>query len=237
MTDNLIGNILGVSGTGKSTIAFEMASKVNNIYICSTDLLKDGLRFVINSGRELSNLTEQDTRCIKHPSKKLSSEDAIWAAYTIGNINDYLNKLIFNEFPDISLIGEGFFVPEKKSPAIFLERSIDWFYNVNLNRILKRHGETDDKKAECYTHNLFSLQKIFKQELELLNLKYVPAEFDVKDGIDVPIPLMGNGRIINPDRYAEKIFEYVGLRNVTNSDFQLFQEGVMHAYRRTTDLK
>ena len=237
MTDNLICNILGVSGTGKSTIASEIASKVNGVYICSTDLLKDGLRFVINSRRELSNLTEQDTSCLKYPSKKLSSENAIWAAYTIGNINGYLYNIIFNEFPDISLIGEGFFIPENSSPVIFLEQSIDWFYKVNFNRILKRHGETDNKKAEDYASNLFNLQKIFKQELELLNLKYIPTEFDVKEGVNVPILLIGNGRIINPSYFAEKIFEYVGLRDVTNSDFQLFQEGVMHAYRRTTDLK
>lgn len=237
MTNNLICNILGVSGTGKSTIASEIASKVEGVYVFSTDLLKDGLRFVINSGRELSNLTKQDATCLKHPSKKLSSEDAIRAAYIVGNLNSYFCNILFNEFPDISIICEGFFIPKKDSPAIFLEKSIDWFYKVSLDRTLKRYGEYDYKKAESYALSLFYLQKLFKQELKLLTLEYLSTEFDINGGVNVSITLIGNGRIINPSHFAEKIFKYVGLRKVTNSDIQSFQEGVMHAYRRTTDLK
>lgn len=217
--------IIGVSGSGKSTLALS----TNNSYILTTDLIKDGLRFVIN---EEENSTLKSLRL---PSKKLSFDEAIEAAGIVGRICENFCNLLINKFPKINLICEGFFIPPNSKEVLFLERDEKWLYDVNLIRIEKRHGVQDKEKAREYTNKSLLLQDSLKKELK--NCRLV-QEIKLDDCVEnKDIPLIENTKLIDIGYFSEEILKLAGIEAIDEKKMNLFKEGVLHAYKRTTILK
>ena len=51
------------------------------------------------------------------------------------------------------------------------------------------------------------------------------------------MPLINNGRVIDISAFSEQVLRYAGLIDMNHQDLISFKEGLIHAYRRTTDLK
>jgi|FLOH01.1.fsa_nt_gi hypothetical protein len=235
-------NIVGVSTVGKSTYSQIISEGLNqngiSNLIVPTDMIKDGLREMILTGFDLPDSISYARReCLLHPSKRLNPEDAIDAAYIVGALKREVNFFLQKKFSG-TILYEGFFIPERDSYSLFIQRSFDWMLKVNASRQLARHNNIDRVSLLEESENLFLLQQLFADTLKVEGLNNVSEGLNpVYQNIPLTELLFTNANIINFENFAPEFLRYLGFKNFKNKAVESFLKGVQHAYVRTTDLK
>ncbi len=231
-------NIIGVAGTGKSFLARHLLLRElggdSLPRILPMDLVKDGIRFVLNTGGHFSGFSESEARSLQQPSKMLNPGEAMIAARTTGRLYESLSSMLAREHPEEIIIAEGFYIPPLREDVIFLRRDYSWLVDVNIRRNYDRHGITDTVLAKTYTSNSFRTQKLLLRELTVRGHRLIgPETFYIINEEDTHFRVSDDSRIIDVTRFAEGLLSSFDLEGKPSKHISTFREGVAHAYERT----
>jgi len=228
-------SIVGVSGTGKSTYAQYLASRIRSkeVNIVPTDMIKDGLRFMISKGIFPENLTPEEIYSIREPSKKCDIKTGSRAAYTVSKIKNVLSETLVKYEDDRIFVFEGFFIPNTDEEITLITADESWLEKIHGERMILRHGRKDNQQIKRDVNNLVSLQEWFVNELDKNKLNYNIVSSPVN------IPLIDNfkHKFLNLEDYLKEMFFKLGVDQDSELARKYFMKGLNHAYRRTTDLK
>jgi 2-phosphoglycerate kinase len=223
--------VIGVSGTGKSTYSQYLASQIykEKSVIVPTDMIKDGVRFMILNQIFPNNLTYEEMSSIKEPSKKCDLRTGSQAAYTVSKIRNILPEILYSGYKTI--IFDGFFIPHQEEDIILLTANEKWLTNIHTKRAVLRKEREDPRKIDSYVKNSLALQKFLINELNIKNLKYNSIETPA----NIPVIKKSVNKFLNLEDYLNPIFLRLGIDHKLARTY--FMKGMNHAYRRTTDLK
>ncbi|MFW5704455.1 MAG: hypothetical protein ACOCXG_01305 [Nanoarchaeota archaeon] len=236
MNKNCHINVLGVTGVGKSTYSRQITFDVNYAHgspvaaILSNDLLKDGIRFVLE-GNQDHPLVISNKQLLK-PLKKIELEQVIDVAI----FREKLNQIVRFELDQIEdnnlIVNEGFFIPKENLQNYLITRNVTWIEEILEKREIERHGRIL-KPQRNFAEKIFNIQKIYYDYLFKNNkINFVGYNKTKFSQISEKLLIKKNlAYYINPNQFIQVIFNKLDIA-YTQNNISLFKKGLEYSFSR-----